>query len=104
MTSGIEQITVHCQREKMQIQPSNNWIKAADAESPLGNQPRRVKPTDSVINELGSGFESFVRTALRTDELNPEAVTAAKKAISDGTLDTPETHQLAAKKLLSFGF
>lgn len=87
----------------MQIQPSDNWIKALDAQSSQDTQRRRVTPTDSVVNELGSGYASLVQTAIQANGFNPEAVAAAQNAIADGTLDTPEAQHAAAEALLTLG-
>jgi hypothetical protein len=87
----------------MQIQPSDNWIELHDATTSQDARRRKVTPADAVINELDSGFASFVQTAINAESLHTEAVTAAKKALNDGTLDTPEVYLKAAQNLIIYG-
>lgn len=102
MTASNEIITFH-RKEMMNIQPSDNSMNAHEAKLAQESQQRKVAPADSVVNELGKEFESFVQKALQMEAIETESIEQARIALADGTLDTLQIHQAAADNLLQFG-
>lgn len=102
MTASTEIITLH-RKEMMNVQPSDNSMNAHEAKLAQESQQRKVAPADSVVNELGKEFESFVQKALQMEALEKESIEQARAALTNGKLDTPQTYQTAADNLLQFG-
>lgn len=90
-------------KEMMQIQPSDNSISAFSAKSSQDAQTQKTALRDDVTSELGSELASVVRKALEQHQIDHQAVLEAKKAITDGTLDSFEGIEGTAENILSFG-
>lgn len=88
----------------MQINPSDNIVNSYLTKSSQEQQPRKVTKSDAVINELGNEVESLVQKALRVHEPDDSnLIQQAKRAIADGSLETPEAIEAVAEILLTFG-
>jgi anti-sigma28 factor (negative regulator of flagellin synthesis) len=88
----------------MQINPSENPVNTNLAKLLQETQQRKVTQSDAVVNELGNELDLIIQKAMKNYQSDDSrAVQEAKQAIADGTLDTPETIQMAAEKLLTFG-
>jgi len=96
----------------MRIDVNTNGIDTiqfgnADGERLRAAEAARSRPaaenTDAADPALRTDFADAIRKALQLQEEEAAAVEAAKKAIRENTLDTPQNIQAAASNLLAFG-
>lgn len=97
---------------KMRIDVSTNGIDTiqfgnADGQWLRASEAARTKPaadnTDPADPALRTDFADAIRKALQLQDEKAAAVEAAKKAIEQNTLDTPQNIQTAANNLLNYG-
>lgn len=77
--------------------PDNN-LNGAQKPAPAGNIN-----TDSADSALRSEYASVIAQSLAAEEIDTQAVTAAREALQSGQLDSPQAIQSAAENLLKFG-
>jgi len=72
---------------------------------PKGKSPIKIsKPKTLKVPTNGvSPDKAAIQAAFAGEEINTKAVEEAKKALADGTLDTPEGIKRAAEKMLDSG-
>ncbi len=76
--------------------PDGEWMRTQKA-------AHRPKMPEAVDLALRADYADVIRKALRIEEEGSAAVEAARKAIEQDILDTPENIQAAAVNLLAFG-
>jgi hypothetical protein len=64
---------------------------------------RETDAPDAVDTALRADYAAAIRKALQLADQDAAAVEAARKAIEQGALDTPQNIQTAAENLLAFG-
>lgn len=72
------------------------------------NPPKKAESTQSADTDssdavLRAEYESVIVKSLESEELDSTAVDDAKKALLDGSLDSPEAAGAAAESILEFG-
>ena len=76
----------------------------AGSENTRNENLQNQKPGDiSKSVEVISQQESKIQAALNSADVNVSQVEAAKKALADGSLDTPEAARKAAENIIDFG-
>ncbi|HPD45983.1 MAG TPA: hypothetical protein P5279_05670 [Anaerohalosphaeraceae bacterium] len=76
--------------------PDGEWLRTQKA----AHRPETPEAADLALR---ADYADVIRKAIRIEEEDFAAVEAARKAIEQDTLDTPENIQAAARNLLAFG-
>lgn len=87
----------------MQIQPPNNVLNASTLKSVPDAAEAKTVASQAASNEAGCAFAHVVQKTLLLHQQDAASVRAARQAIAEGTLETPQAFEAAARNLLHYG-